>query len=57
MLPVFLAYLLSFVFLGIYWNNHHHMMLLTDESQRRDLVGQPSPACSGCRSFRSRWGG
>jgi TMEM175 potassium channel family protein len=24
-LPVLLAYLLSFVFLGIYWNNHHHM--------------------------------
>lgn len=23
-----LAYLLSFVFLGIYWNNHHHMMTL-----------------------------
>lgn len=31
MLPVFLSYLLSFVFLGIYWNNHHHMMVLTDE--------------------------
>jgi uncharacterized membrane protein len=24
-LPVFLSYLLSFVFLGIYWNNHHHL--------------------------------
>jgi uncharacterized membrane protein len=24
-LPVFLTYLLSFVFLGIYWNNHHHL--------------------------------
>ena len=24
-LPVFLSYLLSFVFVGIYWNNHHHM--------------------------------
>jgi uncharacterized membrane protein len=24
--PVFLAYLLSFVYLGIYWNNHHHML-------------------------------
>jgi uncharacterized membrane protein len=23
--PVFLTYVLSFVFLGIYWNNHHHM--------------------------------
>lgn len=25
-LPVFLAYVLSFVNLGIYWNNHHHML-------------------------------
>src|SRR5881397_1927003 len=26
MLPVLLAYVLSFVYLGIYWNNHHHML-------------------------------
>lgn len=26
LLPVFLTYILSFVFLGIYWNNHHHML-------------------------------
>src|SRR6266571_2473328 len=25
LVPVFLSYLLSFVFVGIYWNNHHHM--------------------------------
>src|SRR5881398_3252988 len=25
-LPAVLAYLLSFVYLGIYWNNHHHML-------------------------------
>jgi len=25
-LPVFLTYVLSFVHLGIYWNNHHHML-------------------------------
>ena len=24
-IPVFLSYVLSFVFLGIYWNNHHHL--------------------------------
>lgn len=29
--PVFFAYLLSFVVLGIYWNNHHHMFQATDE--------------------------
>ena len=25
LIPVFLSYVLSFVFVGIYWNNHHHM--------------------------------
>ena len=25
-IPLFLSYLLSFVFLGIYWNNHHHLL-------------------------------
>jgi uncharacterized membrane protein len=24
--PVFLSYVLSFVYVGIYWNNHHHML-------------------------------
>src|SRR3989454_4154146 len=27
--PGFLTYVLSFVFLGIYWNNHHHMLQVT----------------------------
>ncbi len=26
LLPVFLSYVLSFVFLGLYWNNHHHLL-------------------------------
>jgi len=26
LLPVFLSYVLSFIFLGIYWNNHHHLL-------------------------------
>ena len=30
LLPVFLAYVLSFVNLGIYWNNHHHMLFATE---------------------------
>jgi uncharacterized membrane protein len=29
LLPVFLSYVLSFVYLGIYWNNHHHMLHAT----------------------------
>ncbi len=26
LIPVFISYVLSFVFIGIYWNNHHHML-------------------------------
>lgn len=26
LIPVFFSYLLSFIFLGIYWNNHHHLL-------------------------------
>ena len=29
LIPVFLVYVLSFVYLGIYWNNHHHMLHAT----------------------------
>ncbi|MDB5496159.1 MAG: hypothetical protein JWP28_190 [Phenylobacterium sp.] len=28
LLPVFLSYVLSFIYVGIYWNNHHHMLQL-----------------------------
>ena len=30
LMPVFLSYVLSFVYLGIYWNNHHHMLHATN---------------------------
>ncbi len=30
LIPVLLAYLASFVFLGIYWNNHHHLLRATE---------------------------
>ena len=26
LIPVFLTYVLSFIYVGIYWNNHHHML-------------------------------
>jgi uncharacterized membrane protein len=29
LLPVFLSYVLSFIYVGIYWNNHHHMLYVT----------------------------
>ena len=31
LVPVFMSYLLSFIYLGIYWNNHHHMMFTVKE--------------------------
>jgi uncharacterized membrane protein len=30
LLPVLLSYILSFIYLGIYWNNHHHMLHTCD---------------------------
>jgi uncharacterized membrane protein len=30
LLPVFLTYVLSYVFLGIYWSNHHHMLHMVE---------------------------
>ena len=29
--PVILSYILSFIYLGIYWNNHHHMLQVTEQ--------------------------
>jgi uncharacterized membrane protein len=31
LLPIFLSYVLSFIYLGIYWNNHHHMFHTTKQ--------------------------
>ena len=31
MLPVLLSYVLSFIYLGIYWNNHHHLFQAAEE--------------------------
>src|SRR5918912_829324 len=37
LIPVFLTYVLSFVYLGIYWNNHHHMLHVTTRINGRIL--------------------
>lgn len=37
LVPVFLSYVLSFVFVGIYWNNHHHMLQAAREVNGRVL--------------------
>ncbi len=35
--PVFLSYVLSFVFIGIYWNNHHHLFQVVEHVNGRVL--------------------
>ncbi|MGH9441513.1 MAG: TMEM175 family protein [Thermoanaerobaculia bacterium] len=37
LLPVFLSYVLSFIFLGIYWSNHHHMLHTVERVNGRML--------------------
>src|SRR2546430_4042193 len=37
LIPTFLSYILSFVFLGIYWNNHHHLLQAVEHVDGRIL--------------------
>jgi uncharacterized membrane protein len=37
LVPVFLSYLLSFLYLGIYWSNHHHLIQATEHVDGRVL--------------------
>lgn len=37
LLPVFVSYVLSFVYIGIYWNNHHHMLHAAEKINGRIL--------------------
>jgi uncharacterized membrane protein len=37
--PIFVSYVLSFVFLGIYWNNHHHRLQAVGRITGRNLWG------------------
>ena len=37
LVPTFLSYILSFVFLGIYWNNHHHLLQAVERVDGRVL--------------------
>src|SRR5476649_1932315 len=36
-LPVFLSYVLSFIYVGIYWNNHHHLFQAVERVSGRIL--------------------
>lgn len=37
LLPAFLIYVLSFIFLSIYWNNHHHLLIVIQHVDGRVL--------------------
>lgn len=37
LLPVFLSYILSFIYLAIYWNNHHHLLQATKSTNGKIL--------------------
>ena len=37
LIPVFVSYVLSFVILGIYWNNHHHLLQAVEQVNGRIL--------------------
>ena len=37
LIPTFLSYILSFVFIGIYWNNHHHLLQAVEAVDGRIL--------------------
>jgi uncharacterized membrane protein len=36
-IPIFLSYVLSFIFVGIYWNNHHHLLQAVQKVNGRVL--------------------
>ena len=46
MIPSFLIYLLSFVYVGIYWVNHHHLFKATNRINGF-VLGPISISCSG----------
>ena len=53
-----LSYVLSFVYVGIYWNNHHHLLHAVQRRQRPRAVGEPAPAVlavARARSPRRGW--
>jgi uncharacterized membrane protein len=37
--PIFISYLISFIYIGIYWNNHHHLFQITEKVNGKILWG------------------
>jgi hypothetical protein len=51
-IPVLVAYVLSYVNVGIFWNNHHHMLHVTERVDGKVLWANLASS-SGCRWYRS----
>ena len=41
--PNFMSYILSFIYIGIYWNNHHHMLHAVQKSKRKCIMDKRPP--------------
>ena len=52
LVPTFFSYVLSFIYVGIYWNNHHHM-LHAATAVTGAMMWATCTCYSGCRCFRS----
>ena len=58
LLPVFLSYVLSFIYVGIYWNNHHHLLHATQKINGAHPVGESaSPVLAVAVPIRHRLDG
>lgn len=40
LVPVFFSYVLSFIYVAIYWNNHHHLLYASRKVNGRILLGK-----------------
>lgn len=56
--PVFLSYVISFLYIGIYWNNHHHLLQVTQKIDGRVLwANMLLLFCLSLIPFSSGWMG
>jgi hypothetical protein len=54
--PVFISYVISFLYVGIYWNNHHHLFQSVNRVNGR-VLGRPRGTAHGhgCLPVRKPW--
>ena len=57
LIGVFLSYVLSFVYVGIYWNNHHHMLHASRKVRKGRVAGQREDLHEGSGGEQPEHGG